>query len=92
MEIVMIKLVSGEVVMGRKGEETSQELKIEKPMVLMLDPVQGGIGMMPYDIHFSQKELESLTVNKDHILHTIDYAKDFEDAYIKQTSGIEVAS
>jgi len=94
MEIVILKLVSGDVVMGRYDLENSPEGKrrILKPMNLMLDPMQGGVGMMPYDAVFSQKEPEMMDFKEEHIMHEIPVHSSFEEAYIKQTSGIEIAA
>jgi len=94
MELVILKLVSGDVVMGRYDEENSPEGKrrLLKPMNLMLDPMQGGVGMMPYDAVFSQEEPEFMDFKEEHIMHNIKVHPTFEEAYVKQTSGIELAA
>ena len=90
-EIVMLKLVTGETVMGKSSCSVDGNVTIERPFILMLDPMQGGIGMMPYDIHFTEKEIPEITIREEHILHYIDCSDQFKDAYIKQTTGIELA-
>lgn len=93
-EIVIIKMVTGDVVMGRLGGEGSSETttKLLRPMTLMLDPMQGGVGMMPYDAVFSQQEPEDIVFKDEHIVHTIPVHHSFEEAYIKQTTGIETGA
>ena len=94
-DIVMLKLVTGEVVMGALKEEVSGEngyTTLEKPMTLMLDPMQGGVGMIPYDAIYTQKEVDEFSWRADVIVHTMDVHESFEEAYIKQTTGIEVGS
>ena len=91
MEITMIKLVTGEVVMGKLKEETDETITLEKPMTLMLDPMQGGVGMIPYDAIYTQEEKEEMIWNKSHVVHDMKVHPQFEEAYIKQTSGIETA-
>ena len=89
-EIVMSKLITGEVVMGKSRGDVDHKVTIERPFILMLDPMQGGIGMMPYDIHFTEKEISEITIREEHILHYIDCSDQFKKAYIKQTIGIEL--
>ena len=91
MEITMIKLVTGEVVMGKIKEETDEKVTLEKPMTLMLDPMQGGVGMIPYDAIYTQEEKEEMTWNKRYVVHDMKVHPQFEEAYIKQTSGIETS-
>jgi len=87
-EIGIIKLVSGDVVMGRMDWK-EKEVTVEKPMQLMLDPTQGGVGMIPYDAIFTQEELEEFTFALEHVMHTMKVHPSFEEAYIKQTTGLE---
>ncbi len=92
-EIGMVKLVSGDVIMGRMDlieMVNDGVLTIEKPMQLMLDPTQGGVGMMPYDAIFTQEEPEEKTFQAEHVMHDMPVHETFEEAYIKQTTGIEV--
>ncbi len=93
MKTVMFKLVSGDVVLG-KGDlgnlgDLSKEITIEKPMQLMLDPTQGGIGMMPFEALYVQKELESHTFRTIDIMYELEVHESFEEAYVRQTTGIE---
>jgi len=90
-EIKMIKLVTGEVVMGRLKERGETFWTFEKPMTLMLDPMQGGVGMIPYDAIYTQEEKEEMTWDKSHVVHDMKVHPQFEEAYIKQTTGIETA-
>jgi len=91
-EIGIVKLVSGDVVMGRMDMAEIVDagtLTVEKPMQLMLDPTQGGVGMIPYDAIFTQEEPEEKTFRAEHVMHDMPVHKSFEEAYIKQTTGIE---
>ncbi len=92
MATIMIKLVTGDVVLGKGDLEdlNKEEITIEKPMQLMLDPTQGGVGMIPYDAIFCQSEPDSQTFKSEHVIHPMPVHSTFEDAYIKQTTGIEV--
>ncbi len=91
-EIKLFKLVSGDVVLGKMDLEdlNKEEVIVDKPMQLMLDPTQGGIGMIPYNALYSQIEPEELPFKVEHIMEFIPVHSTFEDDYIKQTTGIEV--
>jgi hypothetical protein len=91
MEFTMFKMVTGDVVMGKVKDETEDTIVLTKPVQLMLDPVQGGVGMIPYDAVYSQVETEEETFEKKFIIHNIDIHSSFEEAYIKRTTGIETA-
>ena len=92
MTVVMFKLVTGEVVMGRVIEENDTELKVGKPVTLTLDPIQQGVGMIPYDAIYTQEEPSEFTFEKKFIMHNLKVHPDFEEAYIKHSTNIELAS
>jgi len=85
-ELEMIKLVTGEVVLGELIG-INDGITLKKPMTLILDPMQGGIGMMPYDAVYTQEESEEHTYSDNHIMHNMKIHPSFADAYFKQTSN-----
>lgn len=89
MELKMVKLVTGDVVLGKVQSENEDELIFDKPMILMLDPMQGGVGMIPYNAIYTQKEPEEASFAKKFIIEEMEIHSSFEEAYIKQTTGIE---
>lgn len=87
MKLKMIKLVTGEVVIGDIIDINDEIITMSKPMLLMLDPTQGGVGMIPYDIIYTQQELESKVFKIMHIIEENMYIdKSFSDAYVDQIS------
>ncbi len=90
-EVIMIKLVSGDVILGKGNLDDLGEvfITIDKPMQLMLDPTQGGVGMIPYDAIYTQQESDSQEFRSIDVMHTLEVHETFEEAYIKQTTGIE---
>jgi len=91
MEMKMIKLVTGEVVIGKEINLSDDGLlTLGRPMTLMLDPMQGGVGMIPYDAIYTQEECEEHSWEDQHIMHDLKIHESFVDAYIKQTTGIEL--
>lgn len=91
-DIVIIKLINGEVVMGRVKEEDAENIVLTHPMTLMLDPTQGGVGMLPYDAIYTQLEPEEQVFDKAHLMHELPVHATFEEAYIKQTTGIDTTT
>jgi len=91
-QVIMIKLATGEVVMGKLKEDTDTEITLEKPMTLMLNPMQGSVGMIPYDVIYTQEEPEEMTWIKNHVIHGMKVHSQFEEAYIKETTGIETVT
>jgi hypothetical protein len=90
--MVMLKLITGEVVMGKLKEDIDGNITLEKPMTLMLDPMQGGVGMIPYDAIYTQEEQEEASWRSEVIMHDMKVHSTFEEAYIKQTTGIETTA
>ncbi len=90
--IGMFKLVSGDVVLGRYDQEDLEkdEIVVDKPFQLMLDPTQGGVGLIPFEAIFTQLEPEEHTFKTKDIMYELTVHVTFEDAYIKQTTGIEI--
>jgi len=90
-KIIMFKLITGEVVLGKLLEDADGSVTLGKPMTLMLDPMQGGVGMIPYDAIYTQEECETHSWRADVIVHEMPVHESFIEAYIKQTTGIETA-
>jgi hypothetical protein len=90
MELILIQLTSGDTVLGKHLDETDETITIGKPMQLMLDPTQGGVGMIPYMAIFTQQELPEYIFNKDHVIGEFPVHESFAEAYIKQTTGNEL--
>lgn len=86
-EVVTLKLMSGEEIVGKLVEETSTYYKLSKPLTLSMN--QQGIGMIPFTFTGNP--------DKDYIIHTsavitiTNTVKDFADQYIKGTTGLELA-
>ena len=91
MEIKMFKLVTGDVIMGDSTEEIDGSFTIIKPVQLIMDPTQGGVGLMPYGAVFTQEEMDEINIKSEHIMHEFKVSKPFEDSYINFKTGIEVA-
>lgn len=86
-EVVTIKLISGEEIVGKLTEEQSQSYKISKPLVLSM--TQKGLGMMPY--LFTVSPDKDIKINKSAVILIEATDKDFANQYLQGTTGITLA-
>jgi len=90
MKIMMIKLVTGDVVLGEYQSDELDTLTLKRPMSLMMDPMQGGVGMVPYNAIYTQEEPEEWVFDKKYIMEDdLSVHSSFEEAYVQRTTGIE---
>jgi hypothetical protein len=90
MEVVAIKLTSGEEIVGSFLEENSNTIKLRKPLALAM--TQQGPALAPFfmtgDINKDSMEIE---FNKNTVIAMTKPHKQFKDVYTQSTSGITIA-
>lgn len=86
-DVVTLKLNSGEEIIARFEDETSQGVKITKPMVLSM--TQKGVGMMPY--LFTVDPSVSIVFQYTSIAVLANTDDDFAKQYVQATTGITLA-
>jgi hypothetical protein len=86
-EVVTLKLMSGEELIGKYSEETAKGHKLNKPMVLSMGPQ--GIGMIPFAMTVDMEK--EITINHSAVVAIESTEKQFADAYIQNTTGIRLA-
>lgn len=89
-DICMVKLITGEMVIGKRDAEKKT---INDPAVLQTVPTQQGVQMMlmPYGYPFEQEFTGALS--EDHVIYT--YAKcpdELKDKYLEATSNLTLSS
>jgi hypothetical protein len=82
-DVVSIKLVNGEEIIARLEEETTDYVKITKPLAVTLGPQ--GLGMIPFMFLASKDEIK---LKQQHILVISPSKKDAADQYMQGTTGI----
>lgn len=91
MDVVSIKLTSGEEVIGSFLEKNEKTLKLRKPLALAL--TQQGPSFAPYfmtsDVMTENTEIE---FNVNTVVSMIKTHKDFANVYTQATSGIDMSS
>ena len=68
-ELVYLKLISGEYVLGEIAHEDENTIVLKKPLSTKFEMMLGGLQMYPYDAFYLNKELEEVIFKKDHIMH-----------------------
>ena len=88
----ILKLVSGEEVVGEITEETSEIVRMENPCVLGIAMTQSGkptLSMQPMLLFSEQKVVE---IKQSHILYNVSVATEIKNKYNEiYGSGIVVA-
>lgn len=82
-DVVSLKLVSGEELIAKFSSETTEEIKISKPLTISLGP--SGLGMMPW-VFLGEKEV--ITLKKLHVLTIIPSKEEAAKQYLEGTTGI----
>lgn len=91
MDVVSIKLTSGEELVGLFVEKNANHIKLRKP--LALTATQTGPGLAPYfmtgDVMNEASEVE---FNISTVVAMIKTFKPFAEAYTKSTTGLDLSS
>lgn len=87
-DIITIKLVSGEEIIGRQTHKDQHTVTLGKPV--MLAATQQGLGFAPLCI--SIDDASEFKFRQDHILFSAPTRKELVEQYIKATTGIQLAT
>ena len=90
-DIVTLKLVTGEEIIGTKTTSSSDTVleKVRAIQVGMTAPGQLGVGLIPFSAACVDGEI---TVSEHAVVARIAHGKDIEDAYLQQVTGIALPS
>lgn len=82
-DVVSIKLVNGDELIARFESETSEVLKISKPLAIV--PGAQGLGMMAW---MFLGDRDTFTLKQSHVFAMVPSKKDAADQYLQGTTGI----
>ena len=82
-EVISIKLVNGDEIIGRFDSENNDEVKIERPLAITIGPQ--GLGMMPW-MFLGSKDI--VTLKKQHVMAMMPSKKEAADQYMQGSTGI----
>lgn len=86
-EVVTLKLVTSEELVGKLVEETDAYFVIERPLTLVMSAQ--GLGLQPW--LFTVDANKPAKINKDKVLVVAATLKEMADNYLSGTSGIALA-
>ena len=87
-DVISIKLSSGEEMIARFEDENEEVVTIAKPYILI--SAQNGMALAPYMFTVAPDTKIKLKINN--VICIVKSAKDAADMYIKQSTGIAIAS
>lgn len=89
-DIVIIKIVTGDEVIGRLEGENSEELRVKKPRLLVL--TNEGSNLIPALIPWSPfiDDTKTISINKDTVVFVTKASNTLRNFYIEETSSIVV--
>lgn len=87
-DVVTLKLISGEEVLGRFVSEDMMSITLSKPLTIGMTPK--GPGMAP--VLMTVDPDASLTFNKQTVILVTSCHREIADQYIYQTTGIQPVS
>lgn len=82
-DVVSLKLINGDEIIARFEGETTDEVKINRPLALTMGAQ--GLGMIPW---IFLAESEDFTLKKSHVMAMATSKKDAADQYMQGTTGI----
>ena len=88
-EIISAKLVSGEEIVAKLGEETDATYEFQRPVSLSIGPQ--GAALTPYMITASAENL-IIVVDKNKVIAVAEAQKEVCAEYTKATTGLIAAS
>ena len=89
MEIIALKLITGEDVLGELESQSETEFVIETPVGIQVVRGKDGqpsIGFAPFPLHAEPKTGNKFTFSKKHVVYNYTPAEDFINNY-KQIFG-----
>ena len=86
-EVITLKLVTSEELVGKLVEETDAYFVIERPLTLVMSAQ--GLGLQPW--LFTVDANKPAKINKDKVLVVAATLKEMADNYLSGTSGIALA-
>jgi len=84
-EVVSIKLISGEEIIAKLEEDTTEQVKLHRPLSVSITP--SGLGMMPFMFLSAS---DTISVKHAQIIAIAVAKKEAADQYLQGTTGIKI--
>lgn len=86
-DVISMKLSSGEEIITKLEDETTDFYKVSKPLMVAATPQ--GLGLAPY--MFTIEQDAKVKIFKTNVICAISTEKDMASQYIQNTTGIKLA-
>jgi len=87
-DVVSMKLTTGEEVVGKLEDDTSDSVTISRPLVLAAGPQ--GMSLAPYLI--TANDVGSIVYKRQHVVAIAASAKEMSNNYLQATTGIALGT
>jgi hypothetical protein len=84
MDIIVLKLITGEEVLGELESQSETEFVLVNPVGISIVRGQNGqpnVGLTPFPMHAEQKTGTIVPINKKHVVYNYEPAEDFKANY-----------
>lgn len=84
MKIIVLKLVTGEEVLGENISDQPDYFKIKNPVGISIVRGQNGqpnVGFSPFPLHAEQKTDSTIDINTSSVVYSYEPAEDFKSNY-----------
>lgn len=84
MNILVLKLVTGEEVLGELDNELENSVILKNPVGISIVRGRDGspnVGFSPFPLHSEQEKDSKIMLDKSHVVYYYTPAKDFRDNY-----------
>lgn len=86
-EVVTLKIVTGEELIGKLTDITDEYYMIHRPLVLVMS--QQGLGLQQWT--FTASVDKAFKINKDKVIMIAETVKEMQTQYIEGTTGLKLA-
>jgi len=84
MDIIVLKLITGEEVLGELESQSETEFVLVNPVGISIVRGQNGqpnIGLTPFPMHAEQKSGITVPISKKHVVYNYEPSEDFKSNY-----------
>jgi len=90
-DVVTLKLVTGEEIIGKLIENKADALTLTRPLVFTVNPQNGQAMLIPWLMSIDPKDTTPIDIYKNNVVMVTKTVKQISDNYTQATSGIVAA-
>lgn len=90
-DVITLKLVTGEEIIGKLIEDRPETFKLTRPLVFTVNPQNGQAMLIPWLMSVDPKDSTPIDIYKNNVVMITKTVKQISDNYLQATSGIVAA-